>query len=230
MQYRGSGCRHGMKAIAVIVAAGGGTRFGARKQFVEVAGKPLYYYSIKAFRPYVDRTILVVPEEDVDRVEPYGAAVIAGGRNRYDSVYNAIKAIDDVAGGVSDDTVVMIHDGARPCITSEVIEKVIADTLQYDAAVPTVPVTDTIRTVDGELMDRSKLRAMQTPQSFRYGLLKASFDKLMGLPEEAIASLHITDDVQVVYQMSGTNAHMTEGDPRNIKVTTPNDIESLHIS
>jgi len=220
-----------MRAIAVIVAAGSGTRFGAKKQFIEVAGKPLYYYSIKAFKPYADRIVLVVPEEDVEVVEPYGATVIVGGKNRYDSVYNAIKAIDTMYGPMAEnDTIVMIHDGARPCITGEVIERVIADTKQYEAAVATVPVTDTIRTIEGELIDRSKLRAMQTPQAFKYGLLKNAFDKLMALPMETIDSLHITDDVQVVYQMSGINAHMTEGDPNNIKVTTAKDVDFLRLS
>jgi len=229
-----------MNALAIIVAAGSGTRFGAKKQFLEVDGKPLYYYSIKAFKPYAEGIFLVVPKEDRTSVDPYGAMLVAGGKQRYNSVYNAIKAINAIKTvkamenmtdvHVTNDTIVMIHDGARPCITSDVIERVMKDAEQYGAAVATVPVTDTIRTIDGDLMDRNKLRAMQTPQAFKYGILKESFDKLMSLPEEAIDNLHITDDVQVVSQMSGINAHMSEGNPLNIKVTTPGDIQNLHIS
>ncbi len=219
-----------MSMIAIIVAAGSGTRFGARKQFAVVAGHPLYYYAIKAFRPYAEHIILVVPGECVETTEGFGAMVIAGGEHRYDSVYNAVRAvaaIDDSR--ITDDSVIMIHDGARPAITADVIERVIRDAENCGAAAAAVPVTDTIRTVDGELIDRSELRAMQTPQCFKYGLLRESYEKLMSLPREAIGRMNITDDVETVSRMSGVDARLTEGDPRNIKVTTPYDIENLHL-
>ena len=121
----------------------------------------------------------------------------------------------------------MIHDGARPMIDADTIERVIEDTKENGAAVATIPVTDTIRTLDGELVDRNNLRAMQTPQAFKWGIIKEAYDKFMALPKEARDILHITDDVQIVNQMLGIRSKMSEGNPKNIKITTPVDIEIL---
>jgi len=220
-----------MKTIAIIVAGGSGSRFGAKKQFLEINGKPLYYYSIRAFSRIADHIILVVPEEDVGKVEPYGATVISGGKNRYDSVYCGIKKLEDLNGYELDESdIVMIHDGARPMVTEEVIERVLEDSKHHTAAVATIPVVDTIRSIDGRLLDRSKLRAMQTPQSFRLGIIKLAYGMFMSLSPEEREKMKITDDVQVLRETLGMNSHLSEGDPRNIKVTTPSDVENLHIS
>jgi len=220
-----------MKTIAIIVAGGSGSRFGAKKQFIEINEKPLYYYSVKAFSGIADHIILVVPKEDVDSIEPYEAIVIAGGKNRYDSVYNGIKKLEDIDGYEPDEgDIVMIHDGARPMITKEVIDRVLEDTKHHTAAVATVPVVDTIRTVDGRLLDRTKLRAMQTPQAFKYGLLKLAYEMFMSLPEEKKIEMKVTDDVQVLKETLGMDSYLSEGDPQNIKVTTPSDVEFLHLS
>ena len=221
----GSECSTG---IAIIAAAGHGRRFGAKKQFLEIDGKPVYYYSIEAFRSFAEHIFLVVPEEDADTVEAYGSIVIPGGEKRYDSIYEAIKIIDrDIH--PDKDTIVMIHDGARPVIDASTIKAVIDDTKTEGAAVATIPVTDTIRTIEGELIDRSRLRAMQTPQAFKWYIIKPAYDKFMALPREARNSMHVTDDVQVVEQMLGIRSRMSEGNPKNIKITTPEDVELVSL-
>lgn len=212
--------------IAIIAAAGHGRRFGGKKQFLQMEEKPVYYHSIEAFKPYAEHIVLIVPAEDADTVEPYGAAVVAGGERRYDSIYEAIKTIDrDIH--PSKDTIIMIHDGARPMVAPDTIEHVLADTEEAGAAVATTPVTDTIRTIDGELVDRSKLRAMQTPQAFKWYIIKSAYDKFMALPKEARDAMHVTDDVQIVSQMLGISSKMSEGSPKNMKITTPVDIEIM---
>ena len=219
----GSQCSTG---ITIIAAAGHGRRFGGKKQFLQLEGRPVYYYSINAFKPYTEEVFLVVPQEDVSSVEAYGTTVVGGGERRYDSIYEAIKVIDrDIH--PEKDTIVMIHDGARPMIDADTIESVIEDTEENGAAVATIPVTDTIRTLDGELVDRNNLRAMQTPQAFKWGIIKEAYDKFMALSKEDRDILHITDDVQIVNQMLGIRSKMSEGNPKNIKITTPTDIEIL---
>ncbi len=219
----GSQCSTG---ITIIAAAGHGRRFGGKKQFLQLEERPVYYYSINAFKPYSEEILLVVPQEDATSVETYGTTVVGGGERRYDSIYEAIKVIDRHI-HPEKDTIVMIHDGARPMIDAETIERVIEDTKENGAAVATIPVTDTIRTLEGELVDRNNLRAMQTPQAFKWGIIKEAYDKFMALPKEARDILHITDDVQIVNQMLGIRSKMSEGNPKNIKITTPVDIEIL---
>lgn len=225
--------------IAIIVAGGSGNRFGAKKQFIEVNGKPLYCYSIEAFKGIADRIILVVPEEDIDTVEPYGAELAAGGSERYESVYNALRLCANdgkksCPGGAqkcsAEKTLIAIHDAARPAVSKEIIEQCYRDAEEYGAAVPVIPVTDTIRTVEGELIDRSTLRAMQTPQTFKGELILPAYEKLMALPQEARKAMHITDDVQVVDVMMGHKTHYSKGSVRNAKVTTTEDIAKITMS
>ena len=206
--------------IAIIVAGGSGKRFGSKKQYADIDGYPMYYYSIKAFSPVADRIILVVPKEDVDIVESYGVEVVAGGEERYNSVYNGLLACIDAP----EDAIIMIHDAARPGITTKLIRQLMKETEEYDAVVPTIPIADTVRTVDGELLDRSKIRGMQTPQCFKHSIIKQAYDKLMSLPQEARDKLKITDDVQVVDVMMGIKSHQSEGDIRNRKITTKEDM------
>ena len=117
----GSQCSTG---ITIIAAAGHGRRFGGKKQFLQLEGRPVYYYSINAFKPYSEEIFLVVPQEDVSSVEAYGTTVVGGGERRYDSIYEAIKVIDRNI-HPEKDTIIMIHDGARPMIDAETIERVI---------------------------------------------------------------------------------------------------------
>ena len=221
------------KKIAIIVAAGKGTRFGGKKQNIDINGHPMYWYSLKAFDDYgVDQIIIVVNKEDVNEINTEGISknvtVVPGGEERFDSVYNGLRAIKDC----SESDIVMIHDGARPGISVKLIDRIVKDTEKYGACVASVPVVDTIRTVSdesmcGRIIDRNVLRAMQTPQSFKYPIIKDSFERFMNLTIKSRKAMQITDDVQVVEEMLGIKSHLSEGETTNIKVTKPEDIQKI---
>ena len=218
-----------MKSIAIILAAGSGKRFSAKKkkQFVELFDKPLLYYSLKAFsESKADEIIVVTSKDDIDFVREdivnkYGfskvISIIAGGAERYDSVYNGLeKATGDIC---------MIHDSARAMISVELINRCIEETFKYGAVVPVVAPKDTIRVRDGGFggvtIDRNKLCIIQTPQCFDIALIKSAFEKLY---KTDYKNLGITDDAMVVEKFTDTKVRLIDGDYKNIKVTTPEDI------
>lgn len=216
------------KITAIVLAAGNGNRMNSniKKQFMEIKGKPVIWYSLFTFETYgVDQIILVTGKEDVayckkEIVEKYGfqkvTDIVAGGKERYESVYNGLKrATGDI---------VMIHDGARPLISHEIISRCIKGTLDYGACAAGMPVKDTIKIVDKEKVvidtpNRSNVWITQTPQSFLYELVKTAYDKMQKSQCE-----NITDDAMVVEQFSEHQIKFVEGDYSNIKVTTPEDI------
>lgn len=200
---------------AIILAAGSGNRFGGKKQFEELRGKPVYQYSVEAFTGIADAMVLVVPQGDSPETE---IPLVEGGAQRYDSVYAALKAIP-----AEENDLVAIHDAARPGVTKDVIERTYAAAAETGAAAAVTRVADTIRTVDGELIDRNILRAMQTPQTFRYGIIRKAYDQLFA----ADNLTGITDDVEVVYRALGIRSEMVEGDFKNMKITIRKDLESM---
>ena len=200
---------------AIILAAGSGNRFGGKKQYEDLNGKPVYQFSLDAFSGMADEILMVVPDGDKPDV---AVKTVVGGKERYDSVYAALCAIS-----ADDDDLVAIHDAARPGVTKDIIERTYKTAQQDGAAVAVTLVTDTIRTVDGELIDRNKLRAMQTPQTFRYGIIRKAYDKLYGSDEMN----GITDDVEVVRRALNIKATMVEGDFRNMKITVRKDLDAL---
>lgn len=218
-----------MKSTAIILAAGSGKRFSSdkKKQFVELFGKPLLYYSLKAFsESKVDEIIVVTSKDDIDFVredivKKYGftkvTSIVEGGAERYDSVYNGLK----VCGGY----ICLIHDSARAMINVELINRCIEETFKYRAVVPAVTPKDTIRVRDaefgGETIDRNTLCIIQTPQCFDIALIKSAFE---GLYKTDYKTLGITDDAMVVEKFTDTKVRLIEGDYKNIKVTTPEDI------
>ena len=218
-----------MRSTAIILAAGSGKRFNAKKkkQFVELFDKPLLYYSLKAFsESKVDEIIVVTSKDDIDFVrediiKKYGfykaKSIVAGGDERYDSVYNGLK----VCGG----DICLIHDSARAMISAEFINRCIEETVKYRAVVPAVTPKDTIRVRDGEFggetIDRNKLCIIQTPQCFDVALIKSAFE---GLYKTDYKTLGITDDAMVVEKFTDTKVRLIDGDYKNIKVTTPEDI------
>lgn len=226
------------KRFAVIIlAAGKGKRMqsSVQKQFLLLGGKPLLWYSLHTFeQSSVQDVILVTGAETVEYcqtqiVERYGfqkvRAVIAGGRERYHSVYEGLKALSEQLHYRKQDWV-MIHDGARPFVDSAVIERVKRDTERYGACVAGMPSKDTIKLSDAEgfaaqTPERSRVWTIQTPQSFSYSLIKEAYDKMMGC--EAFQQ-GITDDAMVVESMTDCRVRLTEGSYRNIKVTTPEDL------
>lgn len=220
------------KTAAVILAAGRGTRMGGtiRKQYLELEGRPLICHALEAFeRSPVDRIVLVTgagEEEYCKReiVEGYDfskvTAVVAGGRERYHSVYEGLKAV-----GHCDD--VLIHDGARPCVTEEIIRAAMDGAAATGACVIGMPVKDTIKVADDHedadyTPDRSRLWLIQTPQAFSFQLIMSAYEALLAHPH---AQKGITDDAMVVEKMCGRKVHLIRGSYENIKVTTPEDLE-----
>ena len=222
------------KITAIVLAAGSGSRMKSKtkKQFMEIKGKPVIWYSLFEFeKSRVDEIILVTGKDDIDYckkeiVEKYNLKkiknVVAGGSERYESVYNGLK---EVTGNI-----VLIHDGARPLINNEIIERSIEGTIKSDACVVGVPVKDTIKRAnkEGYIMDtpnRSELWITQTPQSFKTDLVKMAYKKMKEELEKGNTTLNITDDAMVVEEFTTNQVRFVQGDYKNIKVTTPEDID-----
>lgn len=222
------------KITAIVLAAGSGSRMKnkTKKQFMEIKGKPVIWYSLFEFeKSRVDEIILVTGKEDIDYckkeiVEKYNLKkiknVVASGSERYESVYNGLK---EVTGNI-----VLIHDGARPLINNEIIERSIEGTIKSDACVVGVPVKDTIKRADkeGYIIDtpnRSELWITQTPQSFKTDLVKMAYKKMKEELEKGNTTLNITDDAMVVEEFTTNQVRFVQGDYKNIKVTTPEDID-----
>ena len=222
------------KITAIVLAAGSGSRMKSKtkKQFMEIKGKPVIWYSLFEFeKSRVDEIILVTGKEDIDYckkeiVEKYNLKkiknVVAGGSERYESVYNGLK---EVTGNI-----VLIHDGARPLINNEIIERSIEGTIKSDACVVGVPVKDTIKRAnkEGYIIDtpnRSELWITQTPQSFKTDLVKMAYKKMKEELEKGNTTLIITDDAMVVEEFTTNQVRFVQGDYKNIKVTTPEDID-----
>ena len=222
------------KITAIVLAAGSGSRMKSKtkKQFMEIKGKPVIWYSLFEFeKSRVDEIILVTGKENIDYckkeiVEKYNLKkiknVVAGGSERYESVYNGLK---EVTGNI-----VLIHDGARPLINNEIIERSIEGTIKTDACVVGVPVKDTIKRAnkEGYIIDtpnRSELWITQTPQSFKTDLVKMAYKKMKEELEKGNTTLNITDDAMVVEEFTTNQVRFVQGDYKNIKVTTPEDID-----
>lgn len=191
---------------AIVVAAGSGRRFGAAKQFEPLGGVRVLDWSLAAARAACDGVVAVLPP---DRLE---AGAQPGGATRSASVRSGLAAVPDEA------EIVIVHDAARPLAGPEVFARVIAAVRAgSDAAIPVVPVTDTIKRVSGdrvtETLDRSALVAVQTPQAFRAETLR----KAHAGESEA------TDDAALIEAMGGTVVTVP-GDSRNFKITSPDDL------
>lgn len=213
--------------IAIIVAAGSGTRFGAEKpkQFLEILGQPLIIYTLQKFEscPAIDEIILVLPAGEIESFRQIApkynlkklAKIVSGGKTRAASVWNGLMAVDEKSAEI-----VAVHDGARPLVAVEEIIKTIEKAKETDAACLVGFVTDTIKEVaDGKIVqtiDRTKLRRALTPQCFRYEILKRAF-------AQNEASEIVTDECFLVEKL-GVEVSIVEGSSQNIKITTPEDI------
>lgn len=227
--------------IAIVLAAGQGRRMQSKvaKQYMSIHGKPMLYYSLKAFQEsVVDEVVLVVGGEDeIDYckeniVECYGfskvKSIVTGGDERYLSVYNALQAVEKeiIRGNLDgDNQYVLIHDSARPLITKQIIEDAIEGVVSNKAIVVAVPSKDTIKIADktGTIEytpKRSLTYIIQTPQAFEFGLLMKSYQEVM-----KCTNLEITDDAMIVEHGSNHRIKIVEGNYKNIKVTTPEDIK-----
>ena len=213
-----------MRTIAIIVAGGSGTRFGAQmpKQFLELGGKPVLMRTIEAFGDGAFDVIVTLPAGQMDLwrelCDRYAFAVqhrvVAGGETRWHSVKNALDSIGDVA----DVDVIALHDGVRAMATADLIGRVLDAARRDGAAIPVVPLNDSVRQVDGEdshALDRSSLRAVQTPQAFDARLLVEAYRQ----PFDPT----FTDDASVV-ERAGHAVTLVEGDTSNLKITRPVDL------
>ena len=216
---------------AVILAGGRGSRMHSdiQKQYMLLDGRPLSAYALEAFeRSCADDLVLVTGAGEAEFVQkeilpPLGLtklrSIVTGGKERYHSVYEGLKALRNC-------DYVLIHDGARPLVTEAVISRAVQAAVQNDACVVGMPVKDTIKVADAHgfaesTPDRSLLWQVQTPQAFAYPLVRGAYDRLMA--DETLQK-GITDDAMVVEHLSGTKVRLVEGSYENLKVTTPEDL------
>lgn len=215
-----------MKTTAIIPAAGKGIRFGGMKQFRELRGKPILLYALQIFETssLIQDIHLVVPQKDwnlaSELVEKYHlqkvSKIVIGGEDRQASVGNGIKSIDR-----SD--FVIVHDGVRPFVTHEIIERVLVGARQEGACIAALPVKETIKRAseDGfvtNTIDRLELWSVQTPQAFRFNLFKDAW-------ERAETDRYRGTDEASLMERTGVPVLVVPGSPYNIKITTPEDLE-----
>lgn len=208
---------------AVIVAAGSATRMGGiDKVMAPLRGEPMIRHTVRSFQNCdAIREIVIVTREDLIRPItglcrdfPKVTAVVAGGSTRQESVHLGLNALSDKV------KLAAIHDGARPLVTWQLIDRVVRAANTYSAAAPAIPVKDTIKVVEGRVVlktpDRSKLFAVQTPQVFDFDLLRGALKQADGV--------QLTDDCSAVERL-GMAVKIVEGDEANLKVTTPLDLK-----
>ena len=212
------------KHTILIVAGGRGTRMGGPqpKQFLELAGRPVLMHTLEAFDRWdaSARLIVVLPEDQIDtwkrlcEAHVFGRIhrVVAGGETRFHSVRNGL-------GAVASNGLIAVHDGVRPLVAPSVIAACFAAAADGGAAVPVVPVVESVREVDADggsrPVDRTRFRVVQTPQVFRADVLRAAYY----LPYDP----RFTDDASVV-EASGVAVRLVPGNRENIKLTTPMDL------
>jgi len=213
---------------AIIVAAGEGQRLGTQraKQFLDLCGEPVLVHTLKAFDQCTDvhQVILVVPTEVREtfaaQLPAFGlkkvSRIIAGGRERQDSVWRGLQLVDTTL-----TEMVVIHDGVRPLVTPEQIQGVIDQARSSGAATLAIPVTDTIKEVEGsqviKTLDRRRLYLVQTPQAFRAEILVSAYQRACA------EGLRATDDAALVEQC-GVPVTIVEGSRDNLKITWPEDL------
>lgn len=228
------------KTAAIVLAAGQGKRMNSKvaKQYLVLEGKPVLYYALHTLQnSFIDEIVLVTGpgEEEYCKTEikdKYGfdkiTQIVSGGKERYHSVHNGLCALKNVE-------YVFIHDGARPFLTAEILNRAFETVKTENACVAAVPVTDTIKIVDDEgyvvdTPDRAHLWSMQTPQTFKYSLIKEAYDILIENESSYIEKgIRITDDAMVAETVLGVPVKIIEGSYNNMKITTPDDLAKAEI-
>jgi 2-C-methyl-D-erythritol 4-phosphate cytidylyltransferase / 2-C-methyl-D-erythritol 2,4-cyclodiphosphate synthase len=228
-----SGSGPAVVADAIVVAAGGSTRMGGiDKLAVEVGGRPLLAWTLAALAaaPGVGRMVVVAAAERLTEVRaatwlpPTVLDVVEGGGRRQESVHAGFTALERL-GGAAADGVVLVHDAARPLVRPELVTAVADATARHGAAIPIVPVTETLKRIDGErvgeTIERTGLGAAQTPQGVRRDLLRDAYRRF---PADGPPTF--TDEASLL-EACGIAVHVVAGDPANLKVTVPDDLRRV---
>ncbi len=212
-----------MKKIALVVAGGSGIRMGTSelKQFLEIAGKPVLIHTLTRFAQWDPslQLFLVLPSSHRDYWEELCQTynfriphtVVSGGDTRFQSVKNGLQAIPE-------EGIVFIHDGVRPLVSPETLQRCYETAMKSGNAIPVVPVNESVRQIENKRnfpVDRSSLVLIQTPQTFRIPLIKAAYRQKY--------TAEFTDDASVL-EKSGEIIHLVEGNRENIKITWPEDL------
>lgn len=222
------------RIVAIVPAAGIGKRFGSsvRKTFVMLDSMPLLAHTLKRLNsePLITDIIPVLRGQDtttgLEIAEQHKLEkvrwIAVGGPERQDSIYSGMRLLEKMGGGVSPDTLILVHDGARPIIPKDTIHRLIREVDGIDGAAPGVPAKETLKSVDEDgiiasTVDREKIRAIQTPQIFPFSVLKKAYDKAFA------DGFYGTDDAMLVERIGG-KIKIIPGSPLNIKVTTPEDL------
>ncbi len=210
-----------MRKYAIIAAGGSGKRMGntVPKQFLPINGKPILWYSVKAFtQAFNDITVVVVaPASHLEQAkescsEFRDAVFIEGGSSRFQSVKNGLSM-------VKEDSIVFVHDAVRCLVTKDLLSRCYDQAMEKGSAIPAIPVNDSLRIIaDGgnKTMPRDSIRIIQTPQTFKSGIILPAF--------RGEEQPHFTDEATVV-EASGITVHLIEGEETNIKITRPFDLQ-----
>ncbi|MBQ6843963.1 MAG: 2-C-methyl-D-erythritol 4-phosphate cytidylyltransferase [Agathobacter sp.] len=222
------------KFSAIVLSAGVGSRMKSDipKQYMDLLGKPVIYYSLKAFEEAgFSSIVLVCGKDDVEYckkeiIQKHNlksvTTVVPGGKERYHSVFEGLKSLKDT-------DYVFIHDGARPMIDQVTIARLKEAVVKEEAAVAGMPVKDTIKIVDEEAYvsdtpERQYVWQVQTPQCFAYSIIYEAYKNVIQDEEEGWTIPKITDDAMVLEYATDHEVKMIEADYRNIKITTPEDL------
>lgn len=226
---------------AIVLAAGQGKRMNSniQKQYLLINEKPVLYYSLKAFEDsFIDDVVLVVGKDEIEYckneiVENYGfkkvKSIVSGGKERYHSVAYGLQAINWSC------DYVFVHDGARPFIDNEILARAYQTVKETQAAVVGMPVKDTIKISDekgyvSQTPNRAYVWQTQTPQVFDKQIISDSYQKLLANEESMIEQgISITDDAMVVEHFTNIKVKLVEGSYKNIKITTPEDLDIAKI-
>ena len=214
------------KVSAIILAAGSGTRFGEKKQFKKLNGKPIWNYSLKTFvqSKYVGEVVLVIPQEFLSEIQSSRTVkklsnqidikIVKGGKSRQNSVMSGLSVVKNKY------NLVCIHDAARPFVRSSYIKKTVDACTEFDSSIVAVAATDTIKKAENEIikktMDRNYIWMAQTPQTFQKEKLLKAF--------KLFPQANITDE-SMIMELAGFSTKIIEGDANNLKITKAIDWE-----
>lgn len=222
---------------AILLAAGKSKRFGylTKKQFFKIKKKPIIKYVVDNFlslKNYISQIILVIDKDDLEKTKKifntkkYNHLEIAiGGKERFDSVFNAVRHIDRIT------KFVLIHDVARPLVTKELIIKCLNEIRNYDCVIPAIPIVDTIKLIDKKsevvkTIDRNNLVLVQTPQIFKKAVIEHIYSK--DVLYKWTKKIKITDDSQLA-ELEGFKVKVIMGEKTNIKITTKDDVNLIKL-